>query len=259
MTWGIKLTKTPWEAFWKERYESLASIELPAWQKASWWYEYIVEKQKKFVEKNVGSAKTQKKIIAVDVGCGPGINLGHLIKMGFHPIGIDYSKRTICSLKAIIKSEEASLVVGDAYNIPLKSGTADVVLYFGVMQTTDEPRGHIFQLAETLKPGGILLMSTLRRHTKWELPFWPIYLLSRQDYLTENSNRNTEMIRLRDHLVPRPADDPHNLLKRYSQKELRRWLADAGLVNISFQYDGLVNIFPHLSNSIMLYVRAVKR
>jgi SAM-dependent methyltransferase len=245
--------------YWRSKFNRLALEDIPVWQKASWWYEYIVESQKRFVDDGLRKHSEGTQLLVADIGCGPGIIINQLVNSGHRAVGLDYS---INSLKAAKKGTSPGsnyLINGDATFIPFKENVFDAVLYLGVMQTADNPERQINQVSGLLRPKGVLLMTTLRQHSIWELPFWAIHILSLQDHYPDRSNRNMEMIKNRSCLIPRPTDDAEQQLRRYSISQIKTWLTKAGLHRISFKYDGPLDHFPRLSNSIMTYVRAYKK
>ncbi|MDO9390391.1 MAG: methyltransferase domain-containing protein [bacterium] len=245
--------------YWRNKFDQLALKDMPVWQQASWWYEYIVENQKRFVDNGLRKHSGSKQLLVADIGCGPGINIQQLVKLGHKAVGLDYSINGLMVAKKSAGTDNCQLINGNVSFMPLKEKIFDAVLFFGVLQTADDPERQIKQLSGLLKPNGILLMSTLRQHSIWELPFWPIHILSLQGYYPCISNRNLEVIKSRDLLIPRPTDDKEQQLKRYSTDKIKSWLASAGFHKITFKYDGPLEYFPHLSNSIMTYVRAFKK
>jgi len=247
------------EKYWHNRFDRLATENIPDWQKASWWYEYIIENQKRFIESGLRKYSAGKKLLIADIGCGPGINIEQLTKLRHRIMGLDFSINELRSVKTRGHYADCQLIGGDASLLPLKPNIFDAALFLGVMQTADDPERQIHQLAGVLKPGGMLLLSALRQHSLWELPFWPIYILSRQGYYPWLASRNTGIIKSRKYLLPRPGDDQNQRLRRYPQGNIKSWLANAGFHKISFKYDGPVEYIPHLSNSIMIYVSAFKK
>jgi SAM-dependent methyltransferase len=245
--------------YWRERYRMLAKQDIPDWQKANWWYEYIIYSQLEFLENSFRNLPENKKICIADVGCGPGTFALHFSQKGHTVLGFDLTFDYLAQIKKKDQPDNLLLINADATLLPIRKGALDAAIYFGVMQTTEKPELHFKQLSEALKPGGILVMTTLRRHSIWELPFWPVYMLSLQDYFPNVKCRSSEIINKRHYLLPRSSDEQGCLLKRYDQEEIVCWLIKTGFYKISFTYDGPIKRMPHLSNSIMTYVKAIKR
>jgi len=80
--------------------------------------------------------------------------------MGFHPIGIDFSRTAIAKAKE--KYPHLEFYVADALNLPFDPSSFDVILSYGcsVVSTYDlgQIHGYVRHLVKFLKPGGWLLL-----------------------------------------------------------------------------------------------------
>lgn len=95
--------------------------------------------------------------IALDIGCGNGRHIDHLLAMGFKSvIGIDISKRMI-EIACNKYGNRCNLMLGHASSIPLKSGICDFVLNIATLHHISTRDGRIKAIAEckrVLKDGG---------------------------------------------------------------------------------------------------------
>ena len=95
------------------------------------------------------------KLAFLDAGCGTGVNLQHLGRLGA-AFGIDISAEAI----AFCRSRGVAVVRGSVLDLPLKSGAVDVITSFDVLYhrwVTDDVAA-VKEMARVLRPGGLLLI-----------------------------------------------------------------------------------------------------
>ncbi|MCG5494762.1 class I SAM-dependent methyltransferase [Ectothiorhodospira variabilis] len=98
----------------------------------------------------------------LDVGCGAGSYTRYLAEQGVAPLGADYSLPSV--QKARLRSEAAiEWMVADATRLPLKPGTMDGVMCFGVMQALSGPEQAVTELVAATRPGGQVWIDALNR------------------------------------------------------------------------------------------------
>jgi len=96
--------------------------------------------------------------LCVDAGCGSAKWPIHLRRLGFNVVGVDVS-RDACAL-ARETDPGLGVTVGDVRRLPLRSGSVDALLSFGVVE--HDERGPDEALAEArrvLRDGGLLVLS----------------------------------------------------------------------------------------------------
>jgi len=96
--------------------------------------------------------------LCVDAGCGSAKWPIHLRRVGFNVVGVDVS-REACAL-ARETDPGLGVTVGDVRRLPLRSGSVDALLSFGVVE--HDERGPDEALAEArrvLRDGGLLVLS----------------------------------------------------------------------------------------------------
>jgi SAM-dependent methyltransferase len=92
----------------------------------------------------------------LDLCCGSGRHLAHLLKASHHVVGLDYSE-DLLNLARDLVDEEAQLVRADMRSLPFEE-TFDVVMNyftsFGYFMEHDENQGVVDNVCRALKPGG---------------------------------------------------------------------------------------------------------
>lgn len=110
---------------------------------------------------------TNKRIL--DVGCGGGILSESLAKLGAMVTGIDQSAPAIAVAKAHAEQNDLNIdyLQADINEFAAeKKNYYDAVVCMELIEHIDHPEGLIATLADTLKPGGFLFVSTLNRNLK---------------------------------------------------------------------------------------------
>jgi len=96
----------------------------------------------------------------LDAGCGAGSYTRYLADRGVAPIGLDYSLPSV--QKAHARSDGAiPWLVGDATQLPVRQGSMDGVMCFGVMQALAGPEKALLELMSAARPGGQLWVDAL--------------------------------------------------------------------------------------------------
>jgi SAM-dependent methyltransferase len=148
----------------------------------------------------------------LDVPCGGGVAFRGL-RPGQHArwIGVDIELAMLERARRRATKHpnaDVQLIEGDMYRLPLHDGTADMCLSYGGLHCVGRPQAALAEMARCLRPGGRLLGST---------------------FLAEGSRRQRFLLR---------NDDFGSV---GSVEDLRLWLRDAGLTEISIdRNDGLV-------------------
>jgi SAM-dependent methyltransferase len=100
--------------------------------------------------------------IVVDVGCGNGFDLRRLLpeERCRHAFGLDLSIGMLRSLDELRSSGRLTPLQGDAQQLPLGDGTADVGLAMHMLYHVPDIQAAVRELRRVVKPGGTVLAST---------------------------------------------------------------------------------------------------
>lgn len=102
----------------------------------------------------------------LDAGCGAGTYSRMLMDQGAVVVGLDYAVASLRKARSHCRGE-GCWIAADVTRLPIREGSADGVLCFGVMQTLEAPEPALRELTAVLRPGGHLWVDGLNR---WCLP-----------------------------------------------------------------------------------------
>jgi SAM-dependent methyltransferase len=150
----------------------------------------------------------------LDVPCGGGVALRGLrsgqrvswIGVDVEPAMLRRARRRAARFPAV----QARLVEGDMTALPLEDHAADLCLSYGGLHCVPEPEAALAEMARCLRPGGRLVGST---------------------FLADGSRRQRSLLRDDDFGHIGTADD------------LRRWLRECGLTDVSVDRDEGLAVF----------------
>jgi arsenite methyltransferase len=156
------------------RYDPLALARLPRFAVASF--------------AGVGNPLRMEPVAAdatvVDIGCGAGTDLllaASAAGPGGRAIGVDMTETML--RKARVAAAEAGLTrvdlrEGDALDLPVESGSADVVISNGVLNLVPDKRRAFSEVLRVLRPGGrflyadIVVGSELPESIRHDIDLW---------------------------------------------------------------------------------------
>lgn len=121
-----------------------------------------IQRRYSFIDKNIEIyMKSHKKrpLQVLDAGCGDGVQLQELTENPELQVwGIDYNPiRTTRARQRFLK---VNIVLGDLLHSPFKSNVFDLVLCSQVIEHIPQDVLLLEELANVLKPGGILILGT---------------------------------------------------------------------------------------------------
>lgn len=101
----------------------------------------------------------KRGVSVLEIGCGIGLVLRELLRLGAKCYGIDASPESIKAAAEILGEKEKSAItlkVADIGKLPFKDGSFDVVLSFEVLEhlTDKDLDSSLREIARVLKPGG---------------------------------------------------------------------------------------------------------
>jgi ubiquinone/menaquinone biosynthesis C-methylase UbiE len=100
----------------------------------------------------------------VDLGCGPGVDAVFLARQGLTVIGVDLSAEALRRAEAWARLAEvqAGFVRGNVLDVPLASGSADVVTDSFVFHNVRDEARPVYrdEVHRLLRPGGLFILSS---------------------------------------------------------------------------------------------------
>lgn len=128
--------------------------------RAEWWkprgafamLHWIAAARAELVPRATGS-----DMVLVDIGCGAGVLAPHVTGLGYRHVGVDIVPGSV----AIARERGVEAVVGDARDIPLRDGCADVVVAGEVLEHVTDLERVLDEAIRVLRPGGTLVIDTI--------------------------------------------------------------------------------------------------
>lgn len=96
----------------------------------------------------------------LDSGCGSAWVAQYLLPLGKFVVSTDISLRNIKKALEIFPSANHCGVVCDALHLPFKENTLDCIIASEIIEHTVEPENFVKSLFSSVKPNGLLLVST---------------------------------------------------------------------------------------------------
>ena len=103
----------------------------------------------------------------VDVGIGTGYFARHFARYARPLIGIDSSMAMLRRAAAKLDGYEFVAIQGDAVNLPLKAGLADLTVSITVLEFVPNWRKAIAEMVRVTKPQGRIVIAVLNRNSGW--------------------------------------------------------------------------------------------
>lgn len=106
--------------------------------------------------------------VVLDVGCGPGITVNHLVGQGCRFYGVDISEEMINECRREFGHLSSTrFSVGRIERTEFPNSFFDAVICMGVVEYLDDDLPAIREMARVLKPGGTLIVTL----PNWASPF----------------------------------------------------------------------------------------
>lgn len=115
-----------------------------------------------------GGLKPLKGLSAVDIGCGGGLVCEPMARMGADITGVDAdgSAIRVATGHAEAQGLEVTYLHGAAEDLVAEGKNFDIVLALEVIEHVSDPSAFMSLCSKLLRPGGILILSTLNRTWK---------------------------------------------------------------------------------------------
>ena len=98
----------------------------------------------------------------LELGCGTGILGALLSDAGFDVVASDFSLRMLGKARRRIGNDK--VVAADVNHLPFMPGTFDAVVLIGVVAYLEDLPGALSGVADVLKPGGVMVVSSANRN-----------------------------------------------------------------------------------------------
>ena len=129
---------------------------------------------------------TEGKRVALDLGCGAGLNLDHLAEYA-EPVGTDFSEE---ALRFCLERGHKRLCKADAAELPFQDRQFDIITALDVVEHLDDDLAALTELRRALKPGGLLIVSVPAYPALWS--YWDDILGHRRRYTLSSMRRVAE-------------------------------------------------------------------
>jgi len=133
------------EAEWRARFERFARTHTDE-AAISGWSHLGLRRRVAVFSRMLSSLGLPASPRALDLGCGGGTYVRLLAGLGHRTVGRDYSVPSL-----------------EAYGLPFRDGTFDLVVSIGVLQALAQPERVLDEIARVLRPGGALVIEALNR------------------------------------------------------------------------------------------------
>lgn len=147
------------EIRWRERFEEFANLHDDDAGIAGWSTSGL-DTRMRFFRRLL--TKLEPNSIWLDAGCGAGTYSRYLALLGASVIGLDYSAVTARKAKERA-SDHCSFAVADVTRLPLRAGSFDGAVCFGVIQALEQSENAVRELARCVRPGAEIWVDALNR------------------------------------------------------------------------------------------------
>ncbi len=150
------------EAEWRARFERFARTHTDE-AAISGWSQLGLRRRVAVFSRILSTLGLPASPRALDLGCGGGTYVRLLAGLGHRTVGLDYSVPSLERARAADPGPKGGYLAGEAYGLPFRNGTFDLVVSIGVLQALVEPERVLDEIARVLRPGGALVIEALNR------------------------------------------------------------------------------------------------
>jgi ubiquinone/menaquinone biosynthesis C-methylase UbiE len=190
----------------------------------------------------------------LDVGCGPGMMVRHLIQSrpgDFRITAIDRSPAMISACAANVGGATGvAMLVGRVEAIPLPDASIDVALAMGVLEYADAAAG-LAEMARVIRPGGLVIVTMLNPVSPYRLFEWHVYWPLRR------------VLRAVETALRIPAEKRHGAMDTgihaYRERQLREMLTSFDLRPVDVAYYDVTPLVPPIDRLVRRWARSWKK
>ena len=140
-----------WESFWQEKQK----------------VEDVYSNADRII-RNLLAVTTLSSKKVLEIGAGTGRDSFPLVRHGAEVVQLDYSHQSLTILKKLAEEQSLSarIVGGDAFGLPFRDETFDIVFHQGLLEHFRKPRADALlqENVRVLKKGGFLLVDVPQRY-----------------------------------------------------------------------------------------------
>jgi 2-polyprenyl-6-hydroxyphenyl methylase/3-demethylubiquinone-9 3-methyltransferase len=100
---------------------------------------------------------TRPGAVLLDAGCGGGLLAPHVRGLGYRHVGVDLRQAGLRQSAG----RGVTAVAGDVTALPLRTGSADVVVAGEILEHVTDLPGTVAEVCRVLRPGGLVVLDTL--------------------------------------------------------------------------------------------------
>jgi 2-polyprenyl-6-hydroxyphenyl methylase/3-demethylubiquinone-9 3-methyltransferase len=130
--------------------------------------DYITSQIAAEFDRDLTQAKPFQGLRILDIGCGGGLLSEPMARLGAEVVGADAAPRNIPV--AQLHAEQSGLTIDyrhtTAEDLAAAGEQFDIVLNMEVVEHVSDPQGYLTACQQLLKPGGLMICSTLNRNPK---------------------------------------------------------------------------------------------
>jgi len=141
-----------------EEYHKMHALEANYW-----WFQGRRRVILDTLAQNVKQTPSQAKPVILDIGCGTGMMLEDLEKIG-DATGLDFS---MVALEYCRKRGIRNVGRADVRHLPVKDNSVDVITALDLIEHIEDDHGLMREFQRVLKPGGIAIMSVPAHKSLW--------------------------------------------------------------------------------------------
>lgn len=145
----------------------------------------------KWVVQEIRNAFGQTKVRVLDVGCGAGFLSNELARQGYEVTGLDASASSLAVARQYDATGRVKYESGDAYALPYKDKSFDVVCAMDFLEHVEEPGRVVAEIARVLKPGGQFFFHTFNRN-----PIAWLIVIKGVEWFVKNTPPDMHILRL---------------------------------------------------------------
>lgn len=187
------------EEEWRRRFQHFAR-EFESEHLISGWSENGLRRRLARFAEFIGEQDLPAPARVLDLGCGAGSYVRYLATFGHKVVGVDYSLPSLWRALAADSKRIGSYAGAEAYHLPFRDHSFDVVLSSGVFQTLRFPESALDEMARVVRREGLIVVEFLNAF---------------------------EPFALAHSIRQRLAKEPPRL-RTYSPFDIRKWLEQRG-------------------------------